>query len=139
MMIEFKKLNQQENDAKLIALLSQNQVEEKKIPAEKNTVFSLALYDDTLYIGGITANKWMNTTHISLLAVAKNYRGKGYGSQLFKKAETFAIESGSELITVHTQDYQAKAFYEKYGYHVFGQLEDTPFSGTTKYYLVKRI
>ena len=81
----------------------------------------------------------MNATHISLLAINKNYRAKGYGTQLLKKAETFAVESGSSLITINTQDYQAKTFYEKQGYHVFGQLADTPFVGTTKYYLVKQI
>lgn len=81
----------------------------------------------------------MNATYISLLAINKNYRGKSYGAQLLKKAETFAIESGSSLITINTQDYQAKTFYEKYGYQVFGQLLDIPFIGTTKYYLVKRI
>ncbi|MEI5995143.1 GNAT family N-acetyltransferase [Candidatus Enterococcus mansonii] len=138
-MITFKSLNQTENETKLIALLSENQEEEKKVPTEKNTSFSLALYDHDLYIGGITANKWMNATHISLLAINKAYRAKGYGSQLLKKAEAFAIESGSKLITINTQDYQAKDFYEKYGYQVFGHLADTPFIGTTKYYLVKRI
>ncbi|WP_086312209.1 hypothetical protein A5821_003497 [Enterococcus sp. 7F3_DIV0205] len=138
-MIEYKSLNLEQNEAHLITLLSKNQEEEKNIPAEQNTSFSLALYDNGLYVGGITANKWMNATHISLLAINKSYRGKGYGSQLLKKAEAFAIESGSALITINTQDYQAKTFYEKYGYQVFGHLTDTPFSGTTKYYLVKRI
>ncbi|EOH99347.1 hypothetical protein UAW_00497 [Enterococcus haemoperoxidus ATCC BAA-382] len=138
-MLDYKSLNQKENETNLIKLLSENQEEEKNVPAEKNLPFSLALYDNELYIGGITANKWMNATHISLLAINKNYRGKGYGLQLLKKAETFAIDSGSSLITINTQDYQAKNFYEKYGYQVFGQLVDTPFIGTTKYYLVKRI
>lgn len=138
-MLDYKSLNQKENETNLIKLLSENQEEEKNVPAEKNLPFSLALYDNELYIGGITANKWMNATHISFLAINKNYRSKGYGLQLLKKAETFAIDSGSSLITINTQDYQAKNFYEKYGYQVFGQLVDTPFIGTTKYYLVKRI
>lgn len=138
-MIEYKKLNQVQNESNLIALLSEKQEEEKNIPTEQNMPFSLALYENGLYIGGITANKWMNTTHISLLALKKAYRGKGYGTELLKKAEDFAIASDSKLITIHTQDYQAKTFYEQYGYQVFGQLEDSPFTGTTKFYLVKRI
>lgn len=138
-MIEYRSLETTENEANLITLLSQNQEEVKNIPAESNTDFSIALYDEQQYIGGITANKWMNATHISLLALKKAYRGRGYGSQLLKKAETFALQEGSDLITINTQDYQAKTFYEKHGYHVFGQLVDTPFVGTTKYYLVKRV
>lgn len=74
-----------------------------------------------------------------MLAVNKAYRGKGYGQQLLKKAETFALKAGAKLITINTQDYQAKTFYEKVGYHLFGQLEDMPFNGTTNYYFVKRI
>lgn len=138
-MIEFKPLAITENEACLIDLLSENQVEIKKVPVEENRAFSLALYDGNQYIGGITANKWMNATHISLLALSKSYRHQGYGTQLLKKAETFAKQEGAALITINTQDYQAKTFYEKQGYHVFGQLADTPFVGTTKYYLVKQI
>lgn len=138
-MIEIKQLDKLENEANLIALLSENQVEEMNVPSESNTDFSIALYDDNNYIGGITANKWMNTTHISLLAINKLYRGQGFGTLLLEKAENFALKSDSKLITIHTQDYQAKTFYEKYGYQVFGKLQDTPFIGTAKYYLVKRI
>lgn len=138
-MITIKPFNHDQNEANLIQLLSKHQEELKQVPAEKNQTFSLAIYDNQSYIGGITANKWMNATHISLLALKNQYHGCGYGSQLLKQAEEFAIEAGSELITVHTQEYQAKRFYEKFGYHVFGKLVDTPFKGTTKYYLVKRI
>ncbi|MFK4566068.1 GNAT family N-acetyltransferase [Enterococcus sp. UD-01] len=138
-MLEFKQLTLAENEKRLIALLSEQQEAEKKVPAEENTSFSCALYEDGHYIGGITANKWMNTTHISLLALNKEARSKGYGTKLLQKAEAFAADCGSSQITIHTQDYQAKAFYEKFGYRVFGQLADTPFAGTTKYYLVKQL
>lgn len=47
-MITFTPLNQDENEANLIALLSENQEEEKNVPAEKNIRFSLALYDNDL-------------------------------------------------------------------------------------------
>jgi GNAT superfamily N-acetyltransferase len=138
-MLKFKKMDRSENEDQLINLLSENQLEEKQIPTEDNVDFSLALYENDTYIGGITANKWMNTTHISLLALNKPYRGRGLGTQLLKKAEAFAAEEGSSVITIHTQDYQAKTFYEQFGYRTFGKLEDVPFKGTSKYYLVKRI
>ncbi|MTD41573.1 GNAT family N-acetyltransferase [Erwinia sp. CPCC 100877] len=138
-MLEFKSLDLVENKERLIDLLSENQEAEKNVPTEENTSFSLALYKDNRYIGGITANKWMNTTHISLLALNEEHRSNGYGTKLLKQAEAFAAECGSKQITINTQDYQAKTFYEKFGYQVFGQLADTPFEGTTKYYLVKQL
>jgi GNAT superfamily N-acetyltransferase len=138
-MLEFKQLTLVENEKRLISLLSENQESEKNVPAEENISFSLALYENNRYIGGVTANNWMNTTHISLLALKKDKRLKGYGTQLLKKAEAFAVECGAKQMTINTQDYQAKSFYEKYGYQVFGKLADTPFEGTTKYYLVKQV
>ncbi|GGC77253.1 GNAT family N-acetyltransferase [Enterococcus wangshanyuanii] len=138
-MVEFKQLALSENEAKLIELLSEHQLEEKQIPSESNSDFSLALYDDGHYLGGVTANKWMNITHISLLALVNSARGKGYGTQLLKKAEAFAAKKGAAIITIHTQDYQAKTFYEQFGYSVFGKLDDVPFEGTTKFYLMKKI
>jgi GNAT superfamily N-acetyltransferase len=138
-MLEFKQLTLVENEKRLISLLSENQESEKNVPAEENISFSLALYENNRYIGGVTANSWMNTTHISLLALKKDKRLKGYGTQLLKKAEAFAVECGAKQMTINTQDYQAKSFYEKYGYQVFGELADTPFEGTTKYYLVKQV
>lgn len=138
-MIAFAPLSLAENETKLIAFLSDNQEQLQQIPSEKSKSFSLGLYDDNCYIGGITATHWMNATHISLLAVNIDYQGKGYGTALLQKAESFANQAGADIITVNTQDYQAKSFYEQYGYQVFGYLNDTPFVGTTKYYLVKTL
>lgn len=96
-MIEFKPLAITENEACLIDLLSENQVEVKKVPVEENRVFSLALYDGNQYIGGITANKWMNATHISLLALSKSYRHQGYGTQLLKKPKLLLNKKAQRL------------------------------------------
>jgi GNAT superfamily N-acetyltransferase len=89
-MLEFKQLTLAENEKRLIALLSEQQEAEKKVPAEENTSFSCALYEDGHYIGGITANKWMNTTHISLLALNKEARLKGYGTKLLLQIAALA-------------------------------------------------
>lgn len=138
-MIELKQLDIATNEKKLISFLETHQLEITAIPPQKPTDFSLAAYDDGTYIGGVTASNWMNTTHVSLLAIDKNYRKHGLGSKLLLLAEQFAHEQQAEIITISTQDYQAKEFYEKHGYKVFGQLADSPFKGTTKYYLEKRI
>ena len=38
---------------------------------------------------------------------------------------------------VDTFDFQAKEFYEKFGYVLFATLEDTPSPGHTRYYFRK--
>lgn len=138
-MIEFEKLAIETNEKKLISLLDAHQIEVTGVAQHKPTDFSLAAYEAGAYIGGVTATNWMNTTHVSLLAVDKNYRKHGLGSKLLLQAEQFAQEQKAEIITISTQDYQAKDFYVKHGYTVFGQLADSPFKGTTKYYLEKRL
>jgi len=138
-MIHFKNLELKENEDKLIRFLAEHQLENTGIAQKKSSNFSKGLFDDDRYIGGITASNWMNTTHISLLAVDKNYRKSGLGTMLLKEGEAFAQSQNAEIITIHTQDYQAKTFYEMHGYSVFGQLTDSPFHGTTKYYLEKRL
>lgn len=61
------------------------------------------------------------------------------GKKLVPKIEAFARERESRYLTVNTQDYEALAFYQKLGLTVFGSIDDTPFVGTTKYYLKKRL
>ncbi|WP_086349156.1 GNAT family N-acetyltransferase [Candidatus Enterococcus clewellii] len=138
-MIEFEKLAVEANEKEIISLLDAHQIEATGVAQHIPIDFSLAAYEDGTYIGGITASNWMNTTHVSLLAIDKNYRKHGLGSKLLIQAEQFAQEQQAEIITISTQDYQAKGFYEKHGYTVFGQLADSPFKGTTKYYLEKRL
>lgn len=138
-MIEFKELAVATNEKKLISLLDEHQVEVTGVTQNSPVDFSLAAYENGVYIGGVTASNWMNTTHVSLLAINKNYRKQGLGSQLLIQAEQFAQEQHAEIITISTQEYQAKDFYERHGYTVFGQLADSPFKGTTKFYLEKRL
>lgn len=42
-------------------------------------------------------------------------------------------------MTVNTQDYQARKFYERHGFEVFASVENMPFVGTTKFYLKKQL
>ncbi|MCB5955411.1 GNAT family N-acetyltransferase [Enterococcus sp. CWB-B31] len=138
-MVEFKEIDFKENERNIIAFLDAHQTEATGVEQAIPTHFSIGAYDGTKYIGGITANNWMNTTHISLLAVDTEYRKDGLGSNLLIQAENYAKSQNAEIITIHTQDYQAKTFYEKHSYHVLGKLPNSPFKGTTKYYLAKQL
>ena len=60
------------------------------------------------------------------------------GEKLLKEVEKIAINQGCELIHLDTFDFQAKDFYLKYGYEIFGVLEDCP-EGHCRYYLKKKV
>lgn len=74
--------------------------------------------------------------YIDTLFVEENYRSQGLGSRLLKKVEEQAKLMGASLSYLDTFDWQAKDFYLKAGYEVFGILDGCP-PGHKRYYLKK--
>jgi len=58
--------------------------------------------------------------------VDEGLRRQGYGEGLLKRAEEEALKKGCRAIHLDTMSFQAKPFYEKFGYTVFGMLDDLP-------------
>lgn len=82
-------------------------------------------------------NQW-NALHIDALWVSEEYQKRGLGSSLLEQVEAVAAENGCTLAHLSTFDFQAKDFYIKHGYEVFGTLENSP-EGHCRYYLKKVI
>ena len=76
--------------------------------------------------------------YIDILFVNENYRYQKLGSRLLQKIETEAKLLNANLSHLDTFDWQAKDFYLKAGYEVFGVLEDCPI-GHTRYYMKKKL
>ncbi|WP_440876762.1 GNAT family N-acetyltransferase [Thalassotalea sp. PLHSN55] len=89
-------------------------------------------------VGGIRATAFWNYCIIELLWLSPMTRGQGVGSKLIQAAEKFALEKGFSYMRTETLSFQAKPFYEKHGYSVFGELADYPVGHTT-YCLVKKL
>ncbi|MBU5590147.1 GNAT family N-acetyltransferase [Clostridium sp. MSJ-4] len=79
-----------------------------------------------------------NCLYIDVLWVKEDSRKDGYGSALLNEVEKIAKEKGCELVHLDTFDFQAKDFYLKHGYEVFGVLDDCP-SEHKRYYMKKNI
>lgn len=78
-------------------------------------------------IAGIIARMYCwNVVYVDTLWVDPNYRERKIGKSLLKNVETEAKSNGAKLIHLDTFDFQAKDFYEKQGYVVFGKLDDCP-------------
>lgn len=106
---------------------------------EKDTKFAVIAKDDNgKVLGGIRANAYWNYCIIELLWLSKESRGLGLGSQLIESAENFAKEKGLGYMRTETLSFQARPFYEKLGYQLFGELPDYP-KGHTTYCLVKEL
>ncbi len=106
---------------------------------EPDTEFAAFAKDESgNVLGGIRATAFWNYCILELLWLSSESRGKNLGNQLMDAAENFAKERGFEYMRTETLSFQAKPFYEKRGYKVFGELPDYP-KGHTTYCLVKEL
>lgn len=102
---------------------------------------NIRLYAHDAYnevVAGLFAHVSMHTMVIEIFWVDGFLRGKGLGKDLLGQAEEIARQAGAVWSTVETTSFQARPFYEKQGYEVFAELEDSPI-GHTNYWLKKRL
>jgi GNAT superfamily N-acetyltransferase len=89
-------------------------------------------------LGGLLGQLWGGWLQVTHLWIAEFARGTGYGTQLMTKAENYARSRGAIGVTLETYSFQARPFYERLGYEVFGQLDGNP-TGHVKFYLRKAL
>ena len=89
-------------------------------------------------IAGMYANTVWGWLHIKQLWVSAEARGAGIGKRLMTAAETEAIRRGCHHAMLDTFDFQARPFYEKLGYSVFGTLNDFPWRHE-RYFMSKQL
>lgn len=90
------------------------------------------------FIGGISYDIYENTIDINRLAVIDSYRKKGIGTSLMHMVEKEALKLGIDFLQLGTTTFQAKAFYERLGFHVCHTLKDYP-KGFETYTMIKRL
>jgi GNAT superfamily N-acetyltransferase len=86
-------------------------------------------------LNGYTDWGWL---FVKLLWVCEPLRGTGMGSRLLAAAELEARARGCRGVWLDTFGFQARGFYEKQGYSMFGELGDFP-EGHARYFLSKRL
>jgi len=106
-------------------------------PYEKRPLTLLCREDGRL-LGGLVGSTVWGWLYINLLWVDKSRRGAGLGRKLVLAAEAEAVRRGCHAAFLNTFSFQARGFYEKLDYTVFGQLDDFP-PGHQRIYLQKRL
>lgn len=89
-------------------------------------------------VGGLRAIGFWGSLTIELLWLLEAVRSVGAGSRLVGAAESFARDHGLKYARVATTSFQARPFYEKLGYRVYGVQRDFPL-GHTSYFLSRRL
>ena len=89
-------------------------------------------------LGGVLGDVWGGWLHITFLWVAESLRHQSYGGRLLGAAEEQARAQGGRNAYLETFSFQARPFYERFGYQVFAELPDFP-AGHTYYFMQKAL
>ncbi|MGI8497501.1 MAG: GNAT family N-acetyltransferase [Gemmatimonadaceae bacterium] len=89
-------------------------------------------------VGGLIGEMRWNALYVAKLWVHADHRGRGIGRALLTAAEARAREQGRTRVSLDTFEFQARPFYERLGYRLFGTLEGYP-TGYRQFYLAKRL
>lgn len=110
-----------------------------KVPSLDIRPLVIALQDEHgQTVGGLWGETALDWLHVDLLVVPETMRGQNVGSMVLRRAEDMARERGCIGAWLDTFAFQARGFYEKQGYAVFGEIPDHPVGGA-RYFLSKRL
>jgi GNAT superfamily N-acetyltransferase len=105
-------------------------------PADEQPVRLVARDDSGAVVAGLLGHTKWGWLYVEKLWLADEVRRQGLGSRLLTAAESIATDRGCTGATLTTFEHQARGFYEKLGYVLFGTLEGYP-AGTRQYHLCK--
>ena len=89
-------------------------------------------------VGGLWGRTAWGWLHMDTLFVPDGLRGAGLGTKLVRCAEEEARRRGCRGAWLDTFSFQARGFYERLGYRVFGTIEDCP-PGHCRHFMQKAL
>jgi GNAT superfamily N-acetyltransferase len=126
-----------ENRSAILMLLRQYNESRAGSPAAMPLSILLRNTDGRI-IGGLHGTSAYDWLIVELLFVPEPLRSEGVGTSLLLRAEDVARDRGCLGVWLDTFSFQARGFYERLGYGVFGAVEDHPADGA-RYFLKKRL
>lgn len=79
--------------------------------------------DSAEVLGGLWGLSLWGSFYVGLVVVPESARGRGQGSELMSRAEAEAVARGCRQMWLDTYAFQARPFYERLGFSVFGQID----------------
>ncbi|EAQ64034.1 acetyltransferase, GNAT family protein [Marinomonas sp. MED121] len=94
--------------------------------------------DDGNLIAGAGARTFGDWLLLDTLWVSETLRGQDVGSKILQAVEEAGRARGCKKCMLETLNFQAKPFYEKFGYQVVWTQENYPKTGC-QYFMVKQL
>lgn len=124
-------------DVVLAGLLQHNEAAAPGVNPRPLTI-SLTHPETGAPVGGLCGRSLWDHLFIELVFVPENLRQSRWGTKLMDLAEAEARARGCRVAWLDTFSFQARPFYEKRGYELFGVLDDFP-RGHARYFLRKEL
>ena len=99
-------------------------------------LLAILIRDKDEVIGGLLGRTAYKRLFVELLFVPERLRGQGMGERILRQAEEEAKKRGCLGVWLETFSADAKRFYVRNGYRVFGEIPDYP-PGNTRSFLSK--
>ena len=77
-------------------------------------------------IGGLWGTSVFRWLVVEYVLIPDDCRGLGLGTELMRRAEDIARERNCIGIWLDTYSFQARGFYEKFGFTMFGEVAEHP-------------
>lgn len=111
-------------------------VNEVRLGKNERRPLAIMIQENGMLIGGLYGRTSWRRLTVELLFVPEKLRGQGMGAKLLAQAEAEAKKRGCIGAWLETFSPDARRFYERNGYRVFGEIADYP-PGNTRYFLTK--
>ena len=93
---------------------------------------------DGKFLGGVYCDLYWQALFVKWVWLDESVRKTGLGTKLMRDAEAEGRRRGAKMVHLDTFSFQARGFYEKLGYRVFGTL-DYPGTGFQRHYMTKAL
>lgn len=107
------------------------------VPEEPDFAIAIRDPETNAVTGGLYGIDGYGWAFVKLLVIPEQYRGMGLGTRLITEAENIARARGYIGVWLDTFEFQARPFYEKLGYTLFGELEGGD-GAIPRYFLKKK-
>ena len=89
-------------------------------------------------LGGIRGRTSFGLMTLTLVYLPRSLRGQGLGARMLTLAEDEGRRRGCRTAILHTHSFQAPGFYQRQGWHIFGEFPCDP-PGTSQIFLSKNL
>lgn len=89
-------------------------------------------------LGGAMGRSSLGLLFLDLFYLPKNLRGSGIGTSVLRTFEEEGRRRGCTAAVLYTINFQAPGFYERHGWHRFGEIACQP-PGTSRIFLTKQL